>query len=98
MLTSNSPQNRTASAHLNGSSPPRAAFFGNVTAEGQSIEMVFTKAQKERIARITDFYPVRVTSANFEECLPELQGLEVIFCTWGMLHLTDEQVARLPAL
>jgi len=76
----------------------KTAFFGDFTAAGQSIELVFTKAQREKIARITDFYPVRVTSANFEECLPQLQELEVIFCTWGMLALTDEQVARLPAL
>ena len=76
----------------------QAAFFGDVTQEGQCIEMVYGPAQLDKIARITDLYPHRVTSANLEECLPELDNLQVIFATWGMMQLTDAQLDRLPSL
>jgi phosphoglycerate dehydrogenase-like enzyme len=75
-----------------------AAFFGDVTQEGQCIERVFASAHRERIARITDLYPRHVTTANIEECLPELRNLQVIFSTWGMLNLTDAVLDRLPSL
>jgi phosphoglycerate dehydrogenase-like enzyme len=39
-----------------------------------------------------------VTRANFEDCLPELIDVEVIFSTWGMFPLTQAQLDRLPNL
>ena len=43
-------------------------------------------------------YPTIVTSENIDACLADLGDLEVIFATWGLMRLTDEQLDRLPSL
>jgi phosphoglycerate dehydrogenase-like enzyme len=39
-----------------------------------------------------------INAANFEQHAAQLRDVEVIFATWGMLNLSDEQLARLPQL
>jgi len=74
---------------------PKAAFFSN---DAFQIQRVFAAGRKERIQAELDLYPEIISSQNFEQHLPNLQDLEYIFSTWGMIALTEEQIGRLPAL
>ena len=74
---------------------PKAAFFSD---DPFSIQRVFAEGRKERLQSQFDFYPEIVSSQNFDQHLPALQDLEYVFSTWGMLPLSAEQIARLPAL
>lgn len=73
----------------------KVAFFSN---QADKIDYVFPEARQERIKQLANLHPRLVNDANFEEELPHLQDLEAIFSTWGMLKLTAEQIAQLPAL
>lgn len=74
----------------------KAAFFNN---QGQSkIDYVYGKGRWEKVKEITDMYPEIVSKDNFEQHVENLQDIEVIFSTWGMPSLTEEQIKRLPAL
>jgi len=75
---------------------PRAAFFCDGGEE--KIDYVYAQGRRERIAELTDLHAHLVNRDNFEEHVGNLQNLEVIFSTWGMTVLTDDEVARLPAL
>ena len=35
---------------------------------------------------------------NFDDHAENLRGVEVVFATWGMLTLSDDQLARVPNL
>jgi phosphoglycerate dehydrogenase-like enzyme len=59
---------------------------------------VFGHGRRERIAAVTDLYPVVVNAANFWQHAPALSEIEVIFATWGMPALTDAQFAAMPRL
>jgi phosphoglycerate dehydrogenase-like enzyme len=59
---------------------------------------VFGQGRRERIASLTELYPEVISAASFERHAPQLAGLEVIFATWGMPNLSDDQLARLPKL
>jgi phosphoglycerate dehydrogenase-like enzyme len=59
---------------------------------------VYQNGRLEQIAKISDLYPEVISDDNFEEHVEQLQDLEVIFSTWGMCALSDEQVKRLPSL
>ena len=74
----------------------KAAFFNN---NGQkSIDYVYAKGRREKVLEMTEMYPVVISNDNFEEHADRLQDIEVIFSTWNMPALSEEQVGRLPAL
>ena len=62
----------------------------------ETIDRVYNKAQKQKIAEITDMKEEVVTPANFDSF--DLSDREVIFSTWGMMNFSDEQLAKLPNL
>ena len=72
-----------------------AAFFSD---DAFQIDRVFGEGRKEWLLTELDFFPEIVTSANFTRHLPALQQVEFVFSTWGMLQLSEEQIAQLPAL
>jgi len=73
----------------------KAAFFCN---SPHNIDRVYAMGRKEKVAQITDLYPAVITSRNFQDHAPRLRDLEVIFSTWGMPLLSDEQLDQLPNL
>lgn len=73
----------------------KAAFFCN---NAGTVDRVYAKGRKERIAGLTDLYPIMISQENFWEHVSELETLEVIFSTWGMPSLTDEHLDKLPNL
>jgi phosphoglycerate dehydrogenase-like enzyme len=74
---------------------PKAAFF---TKQSDRLASVYGQGRRERVAELTDLYPEVVDSANFAEHAAGLSDLEVIFSTWGMPALTEEQLDQLPHL
>jgi phosphoglycerate dehydrogenase-like enzyme len=74
---------------------PKAAFF---TEQADRLASVYGQGRRERVAELVDLYPEAVNSKNFAEHAEKLGGLEVIFSTWGMPALTEEQLDRLPNL
>lgn len=79
----------------------KAAFFNNDVPwlqGGHAIDLVYAKGRREQLATITDLYPEIITSKNFDEHVARLQDLDVIFSTWGMVPLTEEQIKQLPKL
>jgi len=78
--------------------PIKAAFFGDTGHGGETLEQVYGSQRFERLRQCTDLYPAIVTSQNMDACLPELQDLEVIFATWGLMPLSEPQLDRLPSL
>ena len=73
----------------------KAVFFNNSC---ESIDYVYGKGRREKVVEMTDMYQDIVSSENFEEHVAKLQEVEVIFSTWGMLSLSEEQIERLPNL
>lgn len=78
--------------------PVKAAFFGNTGGGGETLEQVYGSQRFEKLRKCTDLYPTIVTSQNMDTCLPDLQDLEVIFGTWGLMPLSDDQLDCLPSL
>ena len=78
----------------------KVAFFNKQEDAGENskIGAVYGLGRYEKIAEMADLYPHIISADNFEEHVNNLQDLEVIFSTWGMPQLTEEQVARLPNL
>jgi len=62
------------------------------------MDRVFAMGRREKLAELTDLYPVIITSDNFEEHAEDLRGIEVIFSTWDMPLYTEEQIRRMPRL
>lgn len=75
-------------------SKKKAAFFGNP----KTLRMVYSKGRFEKVASLTDLYPSIIDLGNFEEHLPHLKDVEVLFSTWSMPVLTAAQVAQLSSL
>jgi phosphoglycerate dehydrogenase-like enzyme len=79
----------------------KAAIFNNDVPwikDGQIFDKVFAAGRRELLGEITELYPQRITSENFESHAENLRELEVIFSTWEMPVLTADQVRRMPAL
>ncbi len=72
----------------------KAAFF----CDGDRLAYVYSQGRRERVAELTDLYPVTVSAATFDEHADRLADIEVIFSTWGMPILTGEQIDRLTNL
>jgi len=74
----------------------KAAFFYRDAAD---IDRVYAKGgRRERIAQITDLFPQIITQDNFDKYVDDLQGLEVIFSSWGWPRLSEEKFEQLPNL
>ncbi len=71
-----------------------ALFYDYPISDGE----VFGQGRRARIAALTELYPEVVNAGNFERHAPRLGELEVIFATWGLPNLSDQQLARLPKL
>jgi len=59
---------------------------------------VFGQGRRERIAALTALYPTVINARNFWQHTTGLKDVEVIFATWGMPALTDEQLSVMPQL
>lgn len=73
----------------------KAAFFCENTV---TVDYVYARGRQQQVAEITDLYPTIINSANFQDHLPALAEVEVVFSTWGMLNLSPEQLAAMPKL
>ncbi len=67
-----------------------------VCAHPQTISSVYSEAQRQKLAEITDMKEEIVNADNFDSF--DLTDREVIFSTWGMMNFSDEQLAKLPNL
>jgi phosphoglycerate dehydrogenase-like enzyme len=65
---------------------------------GDVVEYIYGAERLKKIAELSDFHPVRVTSENLETELPKLKEIEAIFSCWGMLPITDAHLDRMPNL
>lgn len=75
--------------------PRKAALFYDYPSKDGE---VYGQGRRETVGKLTDLYSQVINSGNFDEHAGELADLEVIFATWGMLCLSDEQIAKLPKL
>ena len=73
----------------------KTAFFCNRVA---AIEKVYGSGYKERIAQISDLYPVVISGENFNSYVHDVTQIEVVFSTWGMPLLSESQLAKLSQL
>lgn len=73
----------------------KAALFYDYPLEQGN---VFGQGRRERIEALTELYPVVMNSRNFAEYSTDLRDVEVIFATWGIPTLSDEQLTQLPRL
>ena len=72
-----------------------ALFYSYPSAlEGE----VFDQGRRERIETLTNLYPHVVHAGNFDEHVPNLPDVDVIFATWGMMNFSAAQRAKLPKL
>ena len=62
----------------------------------ENIHYVYSDAQLAQLAGLTDLKPGIFSRARLAEA--DLSDVEVLFSTWGMPCLTDEELARLPKL
>ena len=67
-----------------------------VCAKKETVDYVYSEAQRKKIAEVTDLIPEIVNAGNFDRM--DLKDVEVIFSTWGMMCFTDEQLDRMPNL
>ena len=67
-----------------------------VCAKKETVDYVYSEAQRKKIAEVTDLMPEIVNAGNFDSM--DLKDVEVIFSTWGMMNFTDEQLDRMPNL
>ena len=67
-----------------------------LSANPAQIDYVYTPAQIQEIASITDFLPGIYRQEDVES--GKLADVEVLFSTWGMVKLDDALLDRMPAL
>jgi phosphoglycerate dehydrogenase-like enzyme len=75
--------------------PKKAALFYDYPIKDGE---VFGQGRRQTIEKLTDLYPVVVNGKNFDEHASNLGDVEVIFATWGMPRLSDEQLGKMPKL
>ncbi|MBD3183963.1 phosphoglycerate dehydrogenase [Candidatus Poribacteria bacterium] len=73
----------------------KTAFICN---NPDTINRVYDKGRKEKIAEISHLYPHIITSENINQHKERLKDVEAVFSTWGMPKLSDEQLNILPGL
>ena len=75
--------------------PKKAAlFYDYPSRDGE----VYGQGRRQTIEKLADLYPEVVNAKNFDEHAAKLGDVEVIFATWGMPCLTDEQLGMMPKL
>ncbi|MBR4883713.1 MAG: hydroxyacid dehydrogenase [Lentisphaeria bacterium] len=67
-----------------------------VCAKKETVDYVYSEAQRKQIAEVTDLIPEIVNAGNFDRV--DLKDVEVIFSSWGMMNFTGEQLDRMPKL
>ena len=67
-----------------------------VCAKKETVDYVYSEAQRKQIAEVTDLMPEIVNAGNFDSV--DLKDVEVIFSSWGMMNFTGEQLDRMPNL
>ena len=67
-----------------------------VCAKKETVDYVYSEAQRKQIAEVTDLMSEIVNAGNFDRV--DLKDVEVIFSSWGMMNFTDEQLDRMPNL
>lgn len=77
----------------------KTAFFNQADPLGNTdmIDQVYGD-RKRLIGEMTDLHPTIIRPENFDVEVEKLHDLEVIFSTWCMLDLTEEQIDRMPNL
>jgi len=73
----------------------KAVFLGDQPA---NIERVYARGRRERVAALTDLYPVVVSQKTLAAYADDLADVEVAFGTWGFPALTDQEIDLLPSL
>jgi len=73
----------------------KTAIFTNMEI---MIDGVYGGGRRERLAEISDLYPVVITDDNFDEHTVALAEIEAVFAAWGMPALDEKRLAGLPAL
>ena len=63
-----------------------------VTERPQNIDAVYSKELKEKIASITKMLPPVRSKDEFFARAGEMKDVDVIFSTWGMLRLTEDEI------
>ena len=72
------------------SSLPRVAFLG----DARRIAAVYAQGRRQQVEQLTDCAPGVFSAAD----LDKMRAVEVLFSTWGMPKLSDEQLDQLPNL
>jgi len=62
------------------------------------IDYVYSSAAMEWLLANTNIHPETVTADNLDSELPKLSQTEVIFSTWGIPRLNEQQIAAMPKL
>ena len=75
--------------------PKKAALFYDYPIKDGE---VFGQGRRQTIEKLTDLYPEVINGENFDERASNLSDVEVIFATWGMPRLTDDQLGKMPKL
>lgn len=76
----------------------KAALFGDTGGAGETIAKIYGPQNLQSLSQLTNLHPTVITSGNIDRCLSEVREVEVIFCTWGMLKLTEAHLDQLPNL
>ena len=71
-----------------------ALFYDYPINDGE----VFGQGRRQTIEKLTDLYPEVINAKNFDEQASNLADVEVIFATWGMPCLSDDQLGKMPKL
>ena len=71
-----------------------ALFYDYPPGDGD----VYGQGRRTQLEKLTNLYPHVVNGKTFDDHAENLRDVEVIFATWGMPNLSDEQLARMPNL
>ncbi|HAK33726.1 MAG TPA: phosphoglycerate dehydrogenase [Pantoea sp.] len=72
-----------------------AAMFSR---QPEKFRQVYSDEVLKRVRNKTSLFPRLITPDNFQQHQDQLRHVDVIFSTWGMFPLTEEQLNALPAL
>ncbi|NQZ60179.1 MAG: hydroxyacid dehydrogenase [Lentisphaeraceae bacterium] len=76
------------------SNKTKVAFFNN----GPRLNDVYALGRQKIIHEKFELFPFVINENNFEEHLSNFGDIEIIFTTWGMPRLSEEQVKLMPQL
>lgn len=63
-----------------------------------NLDNVYKMGRLEMVSSMTDLYPHVITTQNFDDHEKALKDIEVVFSTWGMPLLKEEQIDKLKSL